>query len=261
MGLKAVGSGGNQNFGNITVTGNITGGNFNGAIVVASGNISGANVTTTGLVSATGNVTGGNITTAGIVTATGNVAGGNITTAGIVSATGNIASTGNITATASVAVGGATPTAGAGVAFPATQSASANVNTLDDYEEGTFTPGVSFGGGTTGITYTSQIGNYTKIGNRVFFQLRVQLSAKGSSSGSALITGLPFTSEATANNNSACAIFANGMAVGVTGPQAAINANATTIGLYNFAAGSITALTDAAFSGTDVIGISSHYGI
>jgi hypothetical protein len=40
-----------------------------------------------------------------------------------------------------IGVGGATPsTSGAGITFPATQSASSNVNTLDDYEEGSWTP-------------------------------------------------------------------------------------------------------------------------
>jgi hypothetical protein len=44
------------------------------------------------------------------------------------------------------------------IAFPATQSASAGANTLDDYEEGDWTPVLTFGGGTTGITYTVQLG-------------------------------------------------------------------------------------------------------
>jgi hypothetical protein len=80
------------------------------------------------------------------------------------------------------------------IAFPATQNASANANTLDDYEEGTWTPGLSFGGGTTGITYSSQTGTYTKIGDRVLWACRFILSNKGSSSGAAQLTGLPFTS-------------------------------------------------------------------
>ena len=57
----------------------------------------------------------------------------------------------------------------------------------------TFTPGVAFGGGATGITYAVQLGNYIKIGRMVFFSLDVLLTNKGSSTGSATITGLPYT--------------------------------------------------------------------
>jgi len=54
-----------------------------------------------------------------------------------------------------------------GIQFPATQVASANANTLDDYEEGTWTP-TAFGGVTAGTTtYTERYGYYTKIGNVV----------------------------------------------------------------------------------------------
>ena len=52
-----------------------------------------------------------------------------------------------------------------GIKFPSTQIASSDVNTLDDYEEGTWTPVIS--GVTTGFTYTSS-GFYTKIGKVVF---------------------------------------------------------------------------------------------
>ena len=46
-----------------------------------------------------------------------------------------------VTASTTIGVGGATPsTSGSGITFPATASASSNANTLDDYEEGTWTP-------------------------------------------------------------------------------------------------------------------------
>jgi hypothetical protein len=63
-------------------------------------------------------------------------------------------------------VGGATPsTSGSGITFPATQSVSSNANTLDDYEEGTWTP--NQGSGLTVVGAFSSIGRYTKIGNVV----------------------------------------------------------------------------------------------
>ena len=64
---------------------------------------------------------------------------------------------------------GATSTAGTGIAFPATQLASSDANTLDDYEEGTFTPAI-YGTTTAGAgTYITQSGKYTKVGNLVTF--------------------------------------------------------------------------------------------
>ena len=93
-----------------------------------------------------------------------------------------------------IGVGNATPaTSGSGITFPASASASSDANTLDDYEEGTFTPTVAFGGASVAITYAQQQGFYTKIGNLVTCQIRILLSDKGSSSGAASIRGLPFT--------------------------------------------------------------------
>jgi hypothetical protein len=56
-----------------------------------------------------------------------------------------------------------------------------------------FTPALKFGGGSTGMTYTAQIGYYTLKGRRVSCVVQILLSAKGSSTGSATITGLPYT--------------------------------------------------------------------
>jgi hypothetical protein len=73
------------------------------------------------------------------------------------------------------------------IEFPATQVPSANANTLDDYEEGTWTPSV---GGTA--TYTVQTGQYTKIGNFVKLKFHLQILLLGTGS-TTTITGMPFT--------------------------------------------------------------------
>ena len=113
-----------------------------------------------------------------------------ITTAGGAAISGT---TGAFTTT--VGVGGATPsTSGSGITFPATQSASSNANTLDDYEEGTFTPDLKFGGNAVSLTYGSRAGIYTKIGRCVTVSFVMVLSAKGSSSGNATVS-LPFASD------------------------------------------------------------------
>ena len=71
---------------------------------------------------------------------------------------------------------------------------TAAANALSDYEEGTFTPLLKFSGATTGIVQNSSYttGWYTKVGNLVNFGFILILSSKGSASGSAQITGLPF---------------------------------------------------------------------
>lgn len=76
-------------------------------------------------------------------------------------------------------------------------AAIADGDTLDWYEEGTFTPTISFGGGTTGITYTTQTGQFTRIGDQLFFTIVIVLSSKGSSTGSAYVDGLPYPPTST----------------------------------------------------------------
>ena len=87
---------------------------------------------------------------------------------------------------------------GGNIKFPASASASADVNTLDDYEEGTWTPTI-VGTVTPGAqTYTVQVGTYTKIGDRVFYSTNVLLSAAdGTTAGVLRVSGLPFTSNTT----------------------------------------------------------------
>ena len=85
-----------------------------------------------------------------------------------------------------------------GITFPATQVASSDANTLDDYEEGTWTPALTFATpGTLALTYNLQSGSYTKIGRLVTVIFKVAFAAagiiKGTASGNLSITGLPFT--------------------------------------------------------------------
>ena len=113
-------------------------------------------------------VTGGKLANDISISTTGNI---------VTTGSGTITSAGLITASGSVAIGG-----------------TGSANTLDDYEEGTFTPVLAYAtGGTTGIAYNNQIGRYTKIGRVVSIYYRIALSNKGSGTGNAYISGLPFT--------------------------------------------------------------------
>jgi hypothetical protein len=106
----------------------------------------------------------------------------------------------NVGSTTSLSLGNVTVsnliTANGGIKFPATQVASADVNTLDDYEEGTWTPTVR--GSTTSGTYTLTdiTAYYTKIGNQVTAWCVFGFSAASGGSGIFLIEGLPFSYKA-----------------------------------------------------------------
>lgn len=87
-----------------------------------------------------------------------------------------------------------------GIKFPATQVPSADANTLDDYEEGTWTPVYETASGALGtVTYDSVQGKYTKIGNMVYVHCFIRTSdlAIGTASGTLYIAGLPFAGVGT----------------------------------------------------------------
>lgn len=126
-----------------------------------------------------------------------------------------------------------------GVQFPATQSASADANCLDDYEEGTWSPSV---GGTA--TYTIQEGKYTKVGKLINCVFDIQINVIGTGSTS-IISGFPFTNSVTIATGSvsyyaSIATATNFIAFYVVGAATTCNfvgntASATTVGLNGFA--------------------------
>jgi hypothetical protein len=140
-------------------------------------------------------------------------------------------------------------TAGQGIDFSINPAAAGMTSELlNDYETGTWTPAFSFGGGTTGITYSVQSGYYTKVGNIVTVTGQVEVSNKGSSTGNALITGLPFTVVNNAGALSAGAIrFANITYLGMATIMA--NQNTTTVALEQTEiTGNRSSLTNTNFS-------------
>ena len=88
-----------------------------------------------------------------------------------------------------------------GITFPATQVACTDPNTLDDYEEGTWTPSV---GGTA--TYSVQIGTYTKVGRQVTVSFDIGITTLGTGDTNR-ISGLPFGVAATGEGRGATGYF------------------------------------------------------
>ena len=126
--------------------------------------------------------------------------------------------------------------------FPAVQVPSADANTLDDYEEGTWTPSL---GGTA--TYTSRTGTYTKIGRKVTLIMEMTVNAIGTGS-TGVITGAPFTAATTTAGTIG---FFTGIASNLT--WAACYIQTTSITITGLTAAAATTPTAVFFgSGTQV---------
>lgn len=70
----------------------------------------------------------------------------------------------------------------------------------DYYELGTFSPGITFGGASVGITYSNQVGLYRKYLGYYEFNIYINLSSKGSSTGVLLMVNMPYNSSSVSNS-------------------------------------------------------------
>jgi len=96
--------------------------------------------------------------------------------------------------TSTIGVGSATASAsGAGITFPATQVASSDANTLDDYEEGTWTPTITCETTNPTLTGFSSQGIYVKVGRLCFVNIKVNWSNSTGGVGNLGISNFPFT--------------------------------------------------------------------
>jgi hypothetical protein len=137
---------------------------------------------------------------------------------------------------------------------------TAAANALDDYEEGTWTPSLPFGGGTTGQTYTAQTGKYTKIGNKVYANGFITFSNKGTTiSGAATITGLPFAVGSGNSNYAPVCLWFNVVSF-VDVPIAYANIGTTGILLQEITnAGGVTNLDNTNFANNSQVIFSLSY--
>jgi hypothetical protein len=151
-----------------------------------------------------------------------------------------ITSVGGLQIQTGVAVGAATPGT-SGVAFPATAVAVADANTLDDYEEGTWTPVVTFTGGNGDLTTATAVGVYTKIGRLVQIAFSVDFTETTALT-NLTITGVPFTSGSTLNTTVGC--FVDNMTTLVGSPVISLAAGSTTITLFTTGTGIAANITN-----------------
>lgn len=124
------------------------------------------------------------------------------------------------------------------------------------YETGSWTPSVTFGGFSTGTGYLFQDGLYIKLYRLVVAIFQMSLTAVGSSTGAAVITGLPFSSNAVGAMQGSGGIspINSGMA-SLTGPVLLrVGQSSALIQLFTQGVAGITALTDANFTNSSAIG-------
>jgi hypothetical protein len=147
--------------------------------------------------------------------------------------------------------------AGGGLTF---NGDTAQANALDDYEEGTWTMGIAFDNGATGVTYSSNTGRYTKIGRQVTVVGYLALTNKGSSTGNATITGLPFTIGSGNSNYSASSISNLANVTFADFPQLRGEIGTTNIlFLETTNAGALSALANGDFANNSEVMISFTY--
>jgi hypothetical protein len=123
-------------------------------------------------------------------------------------------------------------------------------NKLSDYEEGTWTPSVTFGNGNTGVNSGASSGSYTKVGRLVNASGLLLLGSKGSSTGHARITGLPFTA-GSGNSMNGAVIFGYIERISFSEVLLGlVNTDATTVNLYEAVSGNVSpnAITNSDFN-------------
>jgi hypothetical protein len=115
-----------------------------------------------------------------------------------------------------------------GINFPATQVASADANTLDDYEEGAWTPSL---GGAGSPTYTENFGRYIKVGRLVTLVGKLGVTGATSSANVINISGLPFSvADASDSGQRACSFISGDVQnMGIYVASAAFRTNSSTM--------------------------------
>jgi hypothetical protein len=133
-------------------------------------------------------------------------------------------------------------------------------STINWYEEGTWTPALTFGGLSTGMVYSNQQGYFTRIGNTVHAWATFGLTTVGSATGTAAIGGLPYPLVNAANFRPAVSLYASTLSY--TGTlQAVLVNNSTALSMNANSNGAITNLTQTAFVSGSLIGITAVYRV
>lgn len=144
-----------------------------------------------------------------------------------------------------IGLASAVPSSGVGIAFPSTQVASSDANTLDDYEEGTFT--LSYSGGGSSPTINSQACTYVKIGRSVTVSISIQINLGSTSTTLGTLNGFPFQFSVNYATAIAREWYSTGKAIEVIG-----NIGSTTAPLIFYD-------NSVSLSGVTILGVGSTF--
>jgi len=157
----------------------------------------------------------------------------------------------NLTGTASIningTVGATTPTTVVATTVQASTTmgvggATSDANTLDDYEEGSWTPTLTAGTAPSAVNYNTRVGRYTKIGRNVTVWMAIQVNSVTGGSGNVYFTGLPFTSN-SADVHSLGALYLGQISWGASRTSITVDIGPSSVNIDLYALGSTLAPT------------------
>ena len=138
---------------------------------------------------------------------------------------------------------------------------TAAANKLDDYEEGSWIPTISFGGASVDVEYNLQVGRYTKIGDLVTASCYMSLADIGTSTGNAVLGGLPFASNALIGGSTPATLRLQN--ISFADIPMGYNGSSTTTIIFQEStnAGTFSTLTNGNFSDTSIVTLSISYRV
>lgn len=140
------------------------------------------------------------------------------------------------------------------IKFPASQHASANANTLDDYAETTGSVQLQFGAANVGLTTSTSSYIARKIGALTHVSIRIVMTAVGSSTGTATVINLPYSG----SGSGLMGVVSGTGFSGLTGSVIAI-LSGTTLTLQQWGATGTSAITNSSFTSSSAFSISLCY--
>ena len=138
-------------------------------------------------------------------------------------------------------------------------------NTMSNYVQGTFTPTLNGTGSSPTVGYTTQLGRYTYIGNRLNYNIYVNPSSVSGGSGDVIIDGLPYTVNNTTSNSASANSYLSSITFGasVSYYQILCNTNTTNISIIGIvsAGSALTLALSGVPAGTSQIRMTGVYEV
>lgn len=145
-------------------------------------------------------------------------------------------------------------------ATPSVTSISFGGTALANYLESTFTPTVTASTSNPTVTYTTQTGRYTRIGNRVYTTITLVLATYSAGTGDVQISGLPVTS--SSSNVAVGAIYCDNVTFATTYINPVLAGSSTDIKIIGTTSASgSTTLASGAFGATTSIRLTIIYEV